>query len=187
MMRGWHVVLATTVGFTLLTVSPARAGLCQKRNGVVVSRDTCRRRETAVDLTPFGAQAMSARRAEPVPITGSFAAPTPVATLANLAAGAYALIAKTRLYASAGIPTLGGCTLDAGGDTDPTTGYFDSTQPSSADQYNVTMTLTHTFAASGTVTLTCWVTGASAPQLEAQDTEIVAIRLAAETHTDVHE
>jgi hypothetical protein len=40
--------------------APAGAALCRKRNGTVVSRDTCRKKETTLDLAVLGAGAKGA-------------------------------------------------------------------------------------------------------------------------------
>ena len=84
-----------------------------------------------------------------------------VATLANLPPGAYAISAKANItrVGGAGAPGLGSCTLAAEADTDTAN---TTLQNALLVGSGVSALLTHTFAGTGTVTLSCTAIGGTA-------------------------
>jgi len=105
-----------------------------------------------------------------------------VATLANLPAGAYAIFAKANITRLAGgIPGVGGCTLTAEGDSD---GANTTLQNGLSIGSTVSTELTHTFAAAGTVSLSCTANGGTSQWLASQN-KIIALKVGSETRTIV--
>jgi hypothetical protein len=99
---------------------------------------------------------------------------TPVATLANLPAGNYAVVAKTEVHASANTDVL--CTLTAGTDSDVTESFVGPTGVGGAVFVDVLSSeLVHTFAAPGQVQLTCLHDLAST--VTYSNTKIIATKL----------
>jgi hypothetical protein len=87
--------------------------------------------------------------------TGVGTSDTPVATLANLPAGSYTVIAKTELHSDSNTDVL--CTLSAGGETDTAESFVgDGAGNAGAVFVDVLpLALTHTFDTTGQVLLSC--------------------------------
>lgn len=108
--------------------------------------------------------------------------PVTVATLANLPPGSYVVSAKTEVNSPSGGATDVTCMLHAEGDSDAGDAYVGG--GSSATYVAVIpLTLTHTFASVGSVTLTCLKDLAATANVA--NTKIVAIKVATETHSAV--
>jgi hypothetical protein len=117
-----------------------------------------------------GSAAFVANGTAPVTIN---TAQTSVETL-SLKAGSYAIVAKTSLHATVDTSSPGvTCLLKAGSDGDQV-----DTDLSSSSDDPVALVTTHTFAAAGTVTLTC---AADDTGVTASDVHIVALRVASVT------
>jgi hypothetical protein len=107
---------------------------------------------------------------------------TTVATLANLPAGSYAIVAKTELHASANTDVL--CTLAAGADSDVTESFVGPSGVSGAMFVDVLGSeLVHTFAATGQVQLACVHDLAST--VTHSNTKIIATRVGSASNTAV--
>ena len=105
-----------------------------------------------------------------------------VATLANLPAGAYAITAKANITRLAGgLPGVGGCTLTAETDSD---GGNTTLQNGLSIGSTVSTQLTHTFAGTGTVSLSCTANGGTSQWLASQN-RIMAVKVATATRTIV--
>lgn len=112
----------------------------------------------------------------------SVTADTPVATLANLPAGNYAIVAKTEVHASANTDVL--CTLVAGADTDVAESFVGPAGVGGAVFVDVLTTeLVHSFPAAGPAQLIC--TRDLASTVTFSNTKIIATRVGSATNTAV--
>ncbi|TMK38337.1 MAG: hypothetical protein E6G56_15140 [Actinobacteria bacterium] len=102
-----------------------------------------------------------------------------VATLASLPAGSYAISAKANVTRNGGGATQGSCTLAAEGDND--TGLATLNQTLAVGS-TIAVQLTHTFAATGSATLSCSGIGGSTI---ATKIRLVAIKVGTASSTAV--
>lgn len=112
--------------------------------------------------------------------------PTTVATLTNLPAGAYAITAKAELDIAAtdGLPAPRVlCQVNAAGDFDDAVAQGEDVN-GLAMSVTLPVEVTHTFAGTGTVTLSCNKNG-SPHQVDVNWAKIIAIKLGSETHAAV--
>jgi hypothetical protein len=116
------------------------------------------------------------------PVVATPGVSTAIATLANLPAGSYAVVAKIELHASANTDVL--CTLTAGTNTDVSESFVGPSGASGAAFVDVlSFALVHTFAAAGQVQLTC--THDLASTVTYSNTKIVATRVGSASGTAV--
>ena len=101
---------------------------------------------------------------------------------AQLAAGSYVILAKFVLDNDANFTSRPTCTLTAGTDTDVGQLGIDS-NAASDDVVTATLTLVHSFAGAGTVTLGC--NSGSTPPAVLRDIKITAIRVGNLTSTAI--
>ena len=105
--------------------------------------------------------------------------PAPIATLSIPKAGSFVIIAKLEAFdSSLSNSPADACTLTAGGDSDSEE--FDVTSASTDDQEAVALQLVHSFAAPGSVTLSCSDGGLGLSN--AKNTKITAIEVASITN-----
>ncbi|HUQ22199.1 MAG TPA: hypothetical protein VM049_04220 [Gaiellaceae bacterium] len=103
---------------------------------------------------------------------------TTVATMTNVAAGAYVISAKTIVEPNGGGPgPTVTCTLDAGGDTDEAALELGK----NGDFGTLGMLVTHVFVATGSIVLRCHSTDTT----DARATKIIAIKVDAATREAV--
>jgi hypothetical protein len=107
------------------------------------------------------------------PIAGIGTTGTTVATLANLAPGAYVVSAKAQLTSSAAL--IASCTLAAGTDTDVSEADLGASQSGTLPNQ-----LTHTFSTMGVITLSC---KASAGTIVAKNVKVTAVLVNSESHS----
>jgi hypothetical protein len=136
---------------------------------------------------PIGpSNAVEVTRTTGLNLTGT--ADTTVATLSGLTAGAYAIVAHTMVTWPASNPagaTDVTCKLNAEGDNNQSYAYLGSGN-NGGDTFDAAlpMELSHTFAATGTATVSCSKISAT-PPVSVGPTTIMATRLGSETHGTV--